>query len=66
VANALGRIGKTMRRKKRIDGAAKQKSMGADLPFNIYHVDLIFFQINLDLKQRQIFNKMQNLIGKFK
>jgi hypothetical protein len=66
VANALGRIGKTMRRKKRIDRAAKQKSMGADLPFNIYRVELRFFQINLNVKQRQIFNKMQNLIGKFK
>jgi hypothetical protein len=47
---------------KRIDGAAKQKSKGADLPFNIYHVELRFFQINLNVKQRQIFNKMQNLI----
>ena len=44
----------------------KTKVNEADLPFNIYHVELRFFQINLNVKQRQIFNKMQNLIGKFK
>jgi hypothetical protein len=44
----------------------KTEVNGADLPFNIYHVDLRFFRINLNVKQRQIVNKIQNLIGKFK
>jgi hypothetical protein len=58
VKETMGRIGNTMEQKKRINGA--------DLPFNIYHVDLRFFQINLNVKQRQIANKIQNLIEKFK
>ena len=33
----------------------KTEVNGAGLPFNIYHVDLRFFQINLNVKQRQIF-----------
>ena len=44
----------------------KTEVNGAGLPFNIYHVDLRFFRINLNVKQRQIVNKIQNLIGKFK
>jgi hypothetical protein len=48
---------------KRNQWGGKTKVNEADLPFNIYHVDLRFFQINLNVKQREIYIYIFDLVN---